>query len=160
MDCGRLIRELRAQVAALEARNQALKRECRPAPSAKRLTSSAKTAVKHTLVAPYMLNNHVEISIHSSPPSFVREITRIFPDTKMDSTVLAIVTMQNAAMDLVRVGEKVEDEKDRLLENVRQRCLSAATSPVVTRSGHWIVHGFRQGACRRTHQQGLLGRLH
>lgn len=34
--------------------------------------------------------------------------------------LLVIPTCQHAKMDLVQTGEKVEAEKDRLLENVRQ----------------------------------------
>lgn len=45
------------------------------------------------------------------------ELTHVFPD-KDRGTLLAVVTMQHAKMELARWGEDVEAEKDALLEKV------------------------------------------
>jgi hypothetical protein len=51
-----------------------------------------------------------------------REIGSIFPG--VDTTdMLVVPTCQQAALDLVKTGEKVDVEKDRLLERV---CLARA----------------------------------
>eukprot|EP00959_Pyramimonas_sp_CCMP1952_P358529 7506968-Pyramimonas_sp.AAC.1 len=62
-------------------------------------------------------------------------MTNIFPG--VDTTgILIIPTCQNSAVDLVRVGEEVETEKDRLLERVR----SKAQHGVGKRSKLYHVH--------------------
>lgn len=47
-----------------------------------------------------------------------REVQSVFPDVDL-SGMLIVPTCQQADYDLVRTGEKVELEKDRLLERVR-----------------------------------------
>jgi len=47
-----------------------------------------------------------------------REIQSIFPDVDL-TNLLIIPTCQQADCDLVTTGEKVDTEKDRLLERVR-----------------------------------------
>jgi hypothetical protein len=52
------------------------------------------------------------------PMRYKEDLKATFPgiDTK---GMLIVPTCQNAAVDLVRMGEEVETEKDRLLERVR-----------------------------------------
>jgi hypothetical protein len=47
-----------------------------------------------------------------------REVQSVFPDVDV-SSVLIVPTCQQADYDLVRTGEKIDIEKDRLLERVR-----------------------------------------
>lgn len=54
-----------------------------------------------------------------------REVQSVFPDVNL-SNMLVVPTCQQADYDLVRTGEKIENEKDRLLERVRCCKLSAA----------------------------------
>jgi hypothetical protein len=44
-------------------------------------------------------------------------VAALFPGTPLDG-MLVIPTCQHAAVDLVQMGERVETEKDRLLERV------------------------------------------
>jgi hypothetical protein len=62
-------------------------------------------------------NDGFEFSIHPCPPAFERELTHIFPDMNCEH-IVAIPTMQHALCDLVDIGENVEFEKDRLLNEV------------------------------------------
>eukprot|EP00882_Tetradesmus_deserticola_P028637 GHRQ01031906.1.p1 GENE.GHRQ01031906.1~~GHRQ01031906.1.p1 ORF type:complete len:178 (+),score=14.11 GHRQ01031906.1:42-575(+) len=57
----------------------------------------------------------MEYSVHACPPAMTREIQSVFPDVDL-SGMLVVPTCQQADYDLVRTGEKVELEKDRLLE--------------------------------------------
>lgn len=47
----------------------------------------------------------------------VRDVQSVFPDVDL-SGLLIIPTCQQADFDLVRTGEKIDLEKDRLLERV------------------------------------------
>lgn len=49
-----------------------------------------------------------------------REVQSVFPDVNL-SGMLVVPTCQQADYDLVRTGEKIDTEKDRLLERVRQQ---------------------------------------
>lgn len=48
----------------------------------------------------------------------VREVQSVFPDVDL-AGMLVVPTCQQADYDLVRTGEKIDTEKDRLLERVR-----------------------------------------
>jgi hypothetical protein len=50
-----------------------------------------------------------------------REVQTVFPGVDV-SDMLIVPTCQQAVLDLVRTGEKVDTEKDRLLERVRFSC--------------------------------------
>ena len=65
-----------------------------------------------------MTKQGLECSVHRCPKALKRELERIFPDTEIGEDFLAIPTAQHAKMDLVRIGQEVEDEKDALLETV------------------------------------------
>jgi hypothetical protein len=54
------------------------------------------------------------------PASMAREVGSVFPDVDL-AGMLVVPTCQQADHDLVRTGEKVDQEKDRLLERVRGR---------------------------------------
>ncbi len=62
----------------------------------------------------------VQISIHNIiAKTFMSEIRTVFPNIDWTKGEVVIVsTMQHALMDLVQVGDDVEKEKERLLENV------------------------------------------
>jgi hypothetical protein len=47
-----------------------------------------------------------------------REVQSVFPDVDLTG-MLIVPTCQQADYDLVRTGEKIDTEKDRLLERVR-----------------------------------------
>lgn len=51
------------------------------------------------------------------PSSMAREVQSVFPDVQL-SNMLIVPTCQQADYDLVRTGEKIDLEKDRLLERV------------------------------------------
>jgi hypothetical protein len=60
-------------------------------------------------------SGEIEVSAHQCGKPFLREIENVIPG--IDSTALiAIPTMQHAREDLVKIGDNIEDEKDRLLE--------------------------------------------
>lgn len=83
----------------------------------------------HELLAPTMMTllpsqdsaetHPVQVSAFSiSSKSFLREAMYVFPN--LDLSQLTVVnTMQRARVDLVKVGEDIEDEKDRLILVVR-----------------------------------------
>lgn len=52
-----------------------------------------------------------------------REVRSVFPDVDQ-AGLLVVPTCQRADYDLVRTGEKIDTEKDRLLERVRPSWLS------------------------------------
>ena len=84
----------------------------------------------------------LEVSVHTLPKPLLREFHHVFAEKYLDPNhattasqqqqnhgaapgsqapveLLAIPTNQRARMDLVQIGDHVEDEKDRLLNTVR-----------------------------------------
>ena len=63
-------------------------------------------------------DNLTQISAHlvTSKP-FLREAAYVFPQQPLENLVV-INTMQHARLDLVRIGDDVEAEKDRLILSV------------------------------------------
>lgn len=49
-----------------------------------------------------------------SSKSFLREAMYVFPNLDL-SNLIAVNTMQRARVDLVKIGDDVEEEKDRLI---------------------------------------------
>eukprot|EP00195_Chlamydomonas_chlamydogama_P015190 CAMPEP_0202889956 /NCGR_PEP_ID=MMETSP1392-20130828/492_1 /ASSEMBLY_ACC=CAM_ASM_000868 /TAXON_ID=225041 /ORGANISM="Chlamydomonas chlamydogama, Strain SAG 11-48b" /LENGTH=136 /DNA_ID=CAMNT_0049573411 /DNA_START=46 /DNA_END=453 /DNA_ORIENTATION=+ len=77
----------------------------------------------------------MEYSIHDCPLRIKDEILTVFP--KVDVSKLLIVpTCQHAAMDLVQVGEPVDVEKDKLLEQFMD--WSKAVCDILAAEGHWV----------------------
>eukprot|EP00775_Hariotina_reticulata_P004124 gene4124-4370_t len=76
----------------------------------------------------------MEYSVHACHSSMAREIQSVFPDEDL-SNLLIVPTCQQADCDLVRTGEKVDTEKDRLLERFIEwsRCVCARLQD----QGHW-----------------------
>jgi hypothetical protein len=60
----------------------------------------------------------VQVTVHTPPRALLREMERVFPGQDLGG-LLVIATCQQARHDLVRVGDMIEAEKDRLLEVVR-----------------------------------------
>lgn len=60
------------------------------------------------------------MSLHLCPKALARELNHVFPGVELGAC-LAVPTSQKARMDLVGMGEKVETEKDRLLNSVREK---------------------------------------
>jgi hypothetical protein len=58
----------------------------------------------------------IEVSCHELRPAFLREMEGVLPSTDIPG-LLAIATMQRSKHDLVQIGENIEIEKDRCLEN-------------------------------------------
>lgn len=62
--------------------------------------------------------NTCQVSVHAvKSKTFLREAAFVFPNVPLN-TLIAISTMQHAKLDLVRFGDEVEAEKDRLLISV------------------------------------------
>ncbi len=78
------------------------------------------------LLEPTMLENGLEVSVHTLPRMVKRELKMVLMDQKLDG-MLAVLTAQHAAMDLVATGPDVADEKDSLLETVRRSAFPAGT---------------------------------
>lgn len=77
------------------------------------------------LLAPLNTNDTIEASLHTLPRPLKRELNHVFDERNLpfddiaDSSAefLAVPTNQPSRRDLVGVGEDVEAEKDRLLNN-------------------------------------------
>lgn len=77
------------------------------------INSSLWTAVDESGACSDLL----QVSAHSiKSKSFLREAAFIFPPIDFKNGLIVIPTMQHAKEDLVKVGEEIEKEKDRLLE--------------------------------------------
>ncbi|EFJ48663.1 hypothetical protein VOLCADRAFT_90862 [Volvox carteri f. nagariensis] len=68
------------------------------------------------------------------PPAMKREILTVFPSANIDK-LLIVPTCQHATVDLVKTGENVENEKDRLLE--RFMAWAKMVCDQLTTAGHW-----------------------
>ena len=99
-----------------------------------------------TLWGPYALDkgdgNTIEVSVHTLPKPLQREFNHVFHESNLnlegmssDAVFLAIPTNQQARVDLVAVGDHIEEEKDRLLnvfmELARDICLK------IRERGYW-----------------------
>ena len=71
-------------------------------------------------MAPTLLADDFEVSVHVCGRTLVRELGVIFTGIAV-AGIVAVPTCQRAAMDLVNVGADVAEEKDRLLERVGGR---------------------------------------
>ncbi len=63
----------------------------------------------------------IQVSVHTvTSRAFLNEMIEIFSHIEWNShkEVVVVCTMQHAVMELVKMGPEVENEKDRLLENV------------------------------------------
>lgn len=64
-------------------------------------------------------NSNCQVSAHLvTSKSFLREAAYVFPNQDLTDLVV-ISTMQKARVELVRIGDEVEEEKDRLILSVR-----------------------------------------
>jgi hypothetical protein len=62
------------------------------------------------------LTNMVQVSAHAvNSKSFLREVQFVFPSLSSTANLICIPTMQHANQDLVKIGDEIEEEKDRLL---------------------------------------------
>jgi hypothetical protein len=64
--------------------------------------------------------SNFQVSVHFvQSKAYLRELQFIFPNLNyFNEEASVIVTMQRALVDLSGIGEAIEKEKDRLLENV------------------------------------------
>ena len=92
------------------------------------------TVSKGPVFSDHMATWKMDVSAHRCPKNFLRELQFIFP-TEDISNVLAIPTMQCARTELVRVGDDVEAEKDRLLE--RFMSIAKVLCEEFMHAGHW-----------------------
>lgn len=63
----------------------------------------------------------LEFSVHRSPPSLLKDLGKVFPDISNElqkTEILIVPTFQPSKIDLFGMGVEIENEKDRLLENV------------------------------------------
>ena len=72
------------------------------------------------IVPETLLQEDFQVSAHACPRAMVRELVHVFQGVPSLASAVAIPTVQHAVEDLVRMGEEVEDEKDRCLRNVRR----------------------------------------
>ncbi|GFR40709.1 hypothetical protein Agub_g1315 [Astrephomene gubernaculifera] len=76
----------------------------------------------------------MEYSVHGVPASMKREIQTVFPTVDLEK-LLIVPTCQRSTVDLVKTGENVENEKDRLLE--RFMAWAKTVCDQLTSAGHW-----------------------
>ena len=57
----------------------------------------------------------MEVSMHECRPPFIRELDMVLPNVDL-TRLLALPTMQRSRHDLVKIGDDIEQEKDRCLE--------------------------------------------
>ncbi|KAI3429551.1 hypothetical protein D9Q98_005639 [Chlorella vulgaris] len=76
----------------------------------------------------------LEYSVHECPRRHRDDVAALFPTTSLDD-MLVIPTCQQAELDLVRMGEKVEEEKDRLLERFVE--FAKVVCERLEALGHW-----------------------
>ncbi|KAL4855255.1 ATP-dependent RNA helicase DDX1 [Chlorella vulgaris] len=76
----------------------------------------------------------LEYSIHECPRRHRDDVAALFPTTSLDD-MLVIPTCQQAELDLVRMGAKVEEEKDRLLERFVE--FAKVVCERLEALGHW-----------------------
>ncbi|EFN59706.1 hypothetical protein CHLNCDRAFT_133264 [Chlorella variabilis] len=76
----------------------------------------------------------LEYSIHECPRRHRDDVAALFPGTSLDG-MLVIPTCQHAQMDLVQMGQRVEDEKDRLLERFVE--FAKTVCERLAALGHW-----------------------
>ena len=72
-----------------------------------------------TVIAPVTLttkHGDMEISMHQCRAAYLREMQMVLPGKNLEN-LLCLPTMQHAREDLVKIGDNIEVEKDRLLEN-------------------------------------------
>jgi hypothetical protein len=55
------------------------------------------------------------LAVVKSPKTVVRELVHVFPGVDLNE-VISLPTVQKARHDLVKIGDEIEEEKDRLLE--------------------------------------------
>mmetsp|Transcript_6279 Transcript_6279/g.12110 ORF Transcript_6279/g.12110 Transcript_6279/m.12110 type:complete len:171 (+) Transcript_6279:139-651(+) len=78
--------------------------------------------------------SEVHYDVLSCPKGLREEVKGIFPDIKFED-LLVVATNQRSKVDLVKMGEKVEVEKDNLLENFMEWAESLATA--LEAKGYW-----------------------
>jgi len=91
-----------------------------------------------TIMEPKTTREHIEVSVHKCPKALIRELERIFPEVELvggEHALLAVPTSQHTKMDLVRVGEEVEDEKDLRLERFAE--LGERVRKSLAQQGYW-----------------------
>jgi hypothetical protein len=80
---------------------------------------SVESRYGKTLIPPMTLTTQhgaMEVSMHQCRDAFLREMEMVLPGKPLEN-LLCVPTMQHAREDLVKVGDNIEVEKDRLLEN-------------------------------------------
>ncbi|KAL4427793.1 hypothetical protein ABPG75_001882 [Micractinium tetrahymenae] len=88
----------------------------------------------HTLLGVQTTPWGLEYSIHECPRRHRDDVAALFPGTPLDG-MLVIPTCQHAQVDLVQMGERVEQEKDRLLERFME--FAKAVCERLVALGHW-----------------------
>ena len=118
--------------------------------------AATTTSSRHgdMLLPPTMTKQGLECSIHRCPKALKRELERIFPDTEIGEDFLAIPTAQHAKMDLVRIGQEVENEKDALLETVSRVPGSLPCSPLPAACALLQFMDFAKPVCDELISQG------
>ncbi|KAK9802671.1 hypothetical protein WJX73_003630 [Symbiochloris irregularis] len=75
-----------------------------------------------------------EFSIHECPARLNSEVAAVYPSTPTDD-MLIVPTFQRSTLDLVRMGEAIEAEKDRLLERFVKFAVDVCEQ--LAQQGYW-----------------------
>ena len=76
----------------------------------------ASTTAGSTLLAPCLLANGIEFSVHELPRAMRRDLALVMPSRDV-SRMVAVLAAQRSRVDLVAWGAEAAAEKDRLLES-------------------------------------------
>ncbi|CAM9337101.1 unnamed protein product [Choristocarpus tenellus] len=88
-----------------------------------------------TLMQPRMTTVGLEVSLHTCPKALLRELKHVFSGVGGLGECLAIPTNQHAELDLVNIGDKVEKEKDRLLNTFVT--FASSVCEKIRQEGYW-----------------------
>lgn len=77
----------------------------------------------------------MEYAICAAPKRVKDQVTALFPAVGAAADLLVVPTCQKASLDLVKTGEEVDEEKDRLLERFME--WAVAVCGRLSSAGYW-----------------------
>lgn len=100
--------------------------------------SSKASGGENVLLPPTRVSDHFEVSCLRCPSILLKELQHVFSHVQQapkSTPVTAIVTCQRSDLDLVKYGDDVDEEKDRLLEIFMDFAKEVCNDLVS--QGHW-----------------------
>lgn len=90
-----------------------------PAETVSCTAAGSKIQDSNVVMPTTKLNDKFEVSIFRAPKILMRELDHVFSclSNSASGPVLAVLTCQHSDTDLVKYGDEVDVEKDRLLED-------------------------------------------